>query len=82
MKGRKIGFLILISLAMSGCMFYPSYPVNPPLNKVDYNTGYRFKNMEMNQGNSDKTFVILTLSGGGTRALIYCRNKEAIQGCW
>lgn len=86
MKGRNISFLILFSLFFSGCIFYPSYPVNPPLNKVDNNTGYRFKNMEMNKGNSDATFVILTLSGGGTRAAAFSYgvinelNKYKLQG--
>ena len=71
MKLRIICCLLLSSLTFSGCLFFPSYPVNPPLDKVDYGTGYRFKNIEMNKGNSDETFVILTLSGGGTRAAAF-----------
>lgn len=45
-----------------------SYPVNPALDRVDRGAGYRFDNLGKNPGNSDDTFVILTLSGGGTRA--------------
>lgn len=40
---------------------------NIPMDKYDPNTGYRFSNLEA-PGNPDELFVILTFSGGGTRA--------------
>lgn len=68
MKSRNIVLLLLVALMACGCA---SYPVNPPLNKIDTATGYRFENLAMNQGNSDETFIILALSGGGTRAAAF-----------
>lgn len=44
-----------------------SFPVNPPLAKYDPSAGYRFEKLEQG-GSSDELFVILALSGGGTRA--------------
>jgi NTE family protein len=55
-------------LCVTGC-----YPVNDPLRKFDQNYGYRFKNLTETdtQVNSDKNFVVLTFSGGGTRAAAF-----------
>jgi len=50
---------------LSGCA---SYPVNPPLQRVDENAGYRLTNLTLGEKNSDDLFVIVGLSGGGTRA--------------
>ena len=50
---------------MTGCPFI--YPVNPPLAHYDPQAGYRFENLKAPE-NSDSLFVILTFSGGGTRA--------------
>ncbi len=44
-----------------------SFPKNPPLSKFDPGTGYRFQQIEPGN-NGDELFVILTFSGGGTRA--------------
>lgn len=68
MKARTIFPLLLFILIFPGCALYP---VNPPLDRIDDTSGYRFKNMKLNQGNSDKTFIILALSGGGTRAAAF-----------
>lgn len=51
-------------LALAGCA---TYPVNPQLIRYDLQSGYRFENLKA-PGNSDSLFVILTFSGGGTRA--------------
>ena len=59
---------LLVVVIAGGCA---SYPVNPPLDKIDPESGYRFQNREMNRGNSDETFIILALSGGGTRAAAF-----------
>ncbi len=50
------------------CYGCASYPVNPPLEKVDENAGYRMVNRTLGEKNSDDLFVVLSLSGGGTRA--------------
>ena len=42
------------------------YPANSPIVHIDGN-GYGFKTLEPN-GNSDELFIIVTFSGGGTRA--------------
>lgn len=55
---------IFMVLAAAGCA---TYPVNPPLARYDPRPGYRFENLA-EQENSNGLFVILTFSGGGTRA--------------
>ena len=59
-------------LALPGCLLLvascASYtPENPPLAKYAPETGYRFERLEQGD-NSDELFVIVTFSGGGTRA--------------
>lgn len=44
-----------------------SFPENPPLAHYDKNAGYRFARLA-HPDNSDSLFVIVTFSGGGTRA--------------
>jgi len=56
-------FAVLI--LSSGCA---SYPVNPPLNHIDDDVGYRMINRTLAEKNTDEMFVVLSLSGGGTRA--------------
>lgn len=64
---HKLGLYILFAVLLmcGGCA---SYPVNPPLQQIDKNTGYRLGNLTLGEKNSDEVFVILGLSGGGTRA--------------
>ena len=50
------------------CCGCASYPVNPPLEEIDENTGYRMANRTLGEKNSDELFIVLSLSGGGTRA--------------
>lgn len=45
-----------------------SYQVNLPLETIDKTAGYRYENLARPASNSGETFVVLTLSGGGTRA--------------
>lgn len=54
-----------IALLLAACAGFS--PGNPPLEKYDPHAGYRFEQLE-HPGNSDKLFVIVTFSGGGTRA--------------
>ncbi len=54
----------MLALLATGCAHHF---VNPPLARVDPAAGYRFSGLA-SPGNSDRLFVILTFSGGGTRA--------------
>lgn len=56
--------LLLIPVGLLGCAHYP---FNEPLSSFESTQGYRFRNLS-SPGNSDKTFIVLTFSGGGTRA--------------
>lgn len=66
MYRRFVQFLSsAVFVALCGCA---SYPVNPPLQRIDDNAGYRLANRTLGEKNSNDVFVILGLSGGGTRA--------------
>jgi predicted acylesterase/phospholipase RssA len=59
---------IAIALAMAGLLSAcGSFPKNPPLSNYDPDQGYRFGQLDRGN-NSDELFVIVTFSGGGTRA--------------
>ena len=67
---RHGGFLLCGALLLSGCA---SFPANPPLAQYDPNAGYRFERLapasdDAQPDQRDQLFVILSLSGGGTRA--------------
>jgi len=65
MKTRlRRALAVAIILILTGCA---TYPVNPPLAQYNPQSGYRFENLTAPE-NSDSLFVILTFSGGGTRA--------------
>lgn len=57
--------LVALALLLAACAQFS--PSNPPLAKYDPHTGYRFEQLD-HPGNSDRLFVIVTFSGGGTRA--------------
>jgi len=57
--------LVVVSFALAGC---GSAIRNEPLAQYDPQVGYRFDNLEPGKGNTDETFIILTFSGGGSRA--------------
>ncbi len=65
MISRRILMLLALILAMVACA-----PLNPRLNHYDYRQGYRFGNCAT-PGNSDDLFIVLTFSGGGTRAAAF-----------
>ena len=58
--------LSMVFLLSSGCA---SYPVNPPLQQKDESDGYRMSNLGTGEKNTDELFVILSMSGGGTRVM-------------
>ena len=61
MRLALLGGLLLVASCAS---FTPG---NPPLAKYAPDQGYRFERLERGE-NSDQLFVIVTFSGGGTRA--------------
>ena len=64
MRGVKCLSGIVVLTLLAGCA---SYPVNPALSRFEAGQGYRFCNLSSPE-NSDSLFVVLTFSGGGTRA--------------
>lgn len=60
----RTALAVALLLVLTGCA---TYPVNSQLPKYDEKVGYRFNNLK-SPGNSESLFVILTFSGGGTRA--------------
>ncbi len=60
--------LCVISAVFVLCCGCASYPVNPPLQHIDENVGYRMTNRTLGEKNTDKLFVVMSLSGGGIRA--------------
>ena len=56
-------FLMLAALAACG-----SFYENPKLDRFDPSTGYRFADLKKGDKNTDSLFVVVALSGGGTRA--------------
>ncbi len=58
--------LIVITLCM-GLAACAAPRLNPPLETYDYRFGYRFGNCSTGD-NPDELFIVLTFSGGGTRA--------------
>lgn len=61
---RFIRLLLFLFLA-AGCA---SYPVNPPLRKLNTSGDYRFDNIYREHPLDEDTFVVLSFSGGGIRA--------------
>ena len=63
---RHLSFAVTMVTAafMSAC---GTFPKNPVLDTYDKNIGYRFEQLDAGD-NSDRLFVIITFSGGGTRA--------------
>ena len=70
--GRATGalclFLMLIGAA--GCSHFGHYPVNAPLDRYESGSGYLLRNMGP-EGNSEELLLILSFSGGGTRAAAF-----------
>ena len=63
---KRLSFsCVAVALFTVGCVTPVEF--NAPLSRFDPTGGYRFKNLH-SEGNSDELFVILTFSGGGTRA--------------
>jgi NTE family protein len=59
-------WLSVIFILVAGCA---SYPINSSIDEVDESKGYRFANLALGEKNTDELFVVVSLSGGGTRAM-------------
>ena len=61
----RAGLCLTLVTIITACA---SYPVNPPLDEIDEDVGYSSLNLARGEGNTDENYVLLALSGGGTRA--------------
>jgi NTE family protein len=69
--GRALGFsLLLMLIVTAGCSHFAHYPVNAPLNRYEPGYGYLARNMGP-EGSSEELLLILSFSGGGTRAAAF-----------
>ena len=70
MKTTQLSRLLLalpLACLMAACSTTAHYPINPPSNGLESAKEYRFRNLD--QGQTSNTLgVMLTFSGGGTRA--------------
>ena len=64
--GPRTGFVLLLVSLAAGCATSPV--TNARLQHFAPDSGYRFENTVPDENNSESLFVILTFSGGGTRA--------------
>jgi NTE family protein len=64
-----LSLLLFLALA-TGCSHFGHYPVNAPLEKYTPGYGYVAQNMGP-EGNSEELLLILSFSGGGTRAAAF-----------
>ncbi len=62
--------LFLLFILMGGCSHFGHYPVNAPLNKCEPGYGYIPHNL-VSPDNSEELLLILSFSGGGTRAAAF-----------
>jgi NTE family protein len=69
-RSRVLSLLLVVSLAMlGGCA---TRPINPPIEQVDLNKGYRYETRwEHRTVYDNENIVILAFSGGGTRAAAF-----------
>ena len=69
-KILTIGALFLLWVLAGGCGHFGHYPVNDPLDKLEPGYGYIPQNVRSSD-NSEDLVLILSFSGGGTRAAAF-----------
>jgi len=60
---------LLVMLQISGCA--TTYPINPPLTRIDQATAYNYHNVVGESDKSSDVLLMLAFSGGGTRAAAF-----------
>src|SRR6516225_1362591 len=70
MRSCSPSLLVIVSMVMlGGCA---TRPINPPIERVDLNTGYRFETrLEQRHDSDAENLLVLSFSGGGTRAAAF-----------
>lgn len=69
MRKASLLFIVTLIFTLAGCA---SRPINPPITQVDPNRGYRPSLLiPAHQNNDPSTLVLLSFSGGGTRAAAF-----------
>ena len=68
-RAAALGLVLAAGLGLGACSTLPLE--NRPLERYDPDGGYRFSNIAPGENNSDSLFLILTFSGGGTRAAAF-----------
>jgi NTE family protein len=66
MNAKRVSLFFLAVLVLSGCVTFPDR--NDPLTSYSPDYGYRYRNIAVGEDDSDSLLVMLTFSGGGTRA--------------
>jgi len=62
---KSLLVVLLLSIYIAACA---QYPLNQQSNSFDKQAGYRFEHLKTGPLNTDKLFICLAFSGGGTRA--------------
>ncbi len=69
MRRSSLLFVIIVIFALAGCA---NRPINQPIAQVEPDSGYRPSSLVPKRQNNDpSTLVLLSLSGGGTRAAAF-----------
>ena len=66
LRTRCLAPMLVCAIALAGCD--AQHPVNAPIATQDVTKGYRLQRVKADPDNPGDVLVILTLSGGGTRA--------------
>ena len=66
LRTQWLTLVFLCAIALIGCDAHP--PINAPIASQDLTKGYRLQRVKADPDNPGDVLVILTLSGGGTRA--------------
>ena len=66
LRTQWLTLVLLCAIALIGCDAHP--PINAPIASQDLTKGYRLQRVKADPDNPGDVLVILTLSGGGTRA--------------
>jgi NTE family protein len=67
----RVGVATCVVAAVSMLLACAQYPKAPVVAELGADDAYRLEKLDLNRGNSDRTFVFLALSGGGTRAAAF-----------